>query len=254
MSSPLELSIIIPCYNERENLQRGVLDEVAKELDKMKIKYEVIISDDESTDGSKELVKKFKHPNFRLLENLHGGKAFALKSGLEKAVGKFVLFTDMDQSTPIVELKKLMIHTKKGEQVVIGSRGKNRTNFNIIRQLASQIFSVVRRSMLLSNIVDTQCGFKLFNTELAKKIFSKMEIFNKNNQATGWVVAAWDVEFLFIAEKLGHKIIEVPVKWEDNDQSTQKKRTAQKFIKESIDMLKQIIRVRLNDWKGVYEK
>ena len=104
------LSIIIPCYNEQQNLVSGVLNEIAQFLAEQKFTYEVIISDDDSTDQSRELVKNFiqDHPNFRLLENQHGGKAYALKYGLEASQGEYVLFTDMDQSTPLSEVTKLL--------------------------------------------------------------------------------------------------------------------------------------------------
>ena len=130
------LSVIIPCYNEKENLERGVLDEVAEFLEKQDYDYEVIVSDDASTDESRELVKKFvdNHPKFRLLENEHGGKAWALRHGLKEAKGEFVLFTDMDQSTPIEEVKKLLSKTKNGFQVVVGSRGKARENSSLLRK------------------------------------------------------------------------------------------------------------------------
>ena len=210
MAEKIFLTVVIPCYNEQENLERGVLKEVATVLDKFKFSYEVLVSDDASSDQSLSLAKKFKHSNFRILENEHGGKAYALRAGLKEARGEYVLFTDMDQSTPIQELEKLLPAIEKGEKVVIGSRGRQRANFNLTRQLASQIFSLVRRSILLPQIVDTQCGFKMFDRELAIKIFEKMQIFENNGKAKGWTVAAWDVEFLFLAEKMGYKIVEVP--------------------------------------------
>jgi glycosyltransferase involved in cell wall biosynthesis len=248
------LTIIIPCYNEQQNLTSGVLGEVAKFLATQKFTYEVIISDDASTDQSRELIKEFikDHPNFRLLENEHGGKAFALKHGLDAAQGEYVLFTDMDQSTPLSELNKLLPFTKKGFQVIIGSRGKIRVDFSLLRKAASTSFRLVRKSFLLSNLDDTQCGFKLAQTKAAQHLFNSMKIFDQTANAQGWVVAAWDVEFLFLAEKYGYNIKEVPVKWSDRDVSTTKNRSTTKFAKESLDMLQQIIRVRRNEAQGLY--
>jgi dolichyl-phosphate beta-glucosyltransferase len=252
----LNLSVIIPCYNEHNNLKRGVLNEVDGWLKHQRFNYEVIVSDDASTDNSREVVKKIvkSHQHVRLLENQHGGKAWALKHGLDKAKGDWVLFTDMDQSTPISELNKLLDKKEKDCQVIIGSRGKLRDNFSILRKLASNSFRIFRKSLLLNGIDDTQCGFKLVNTMVARKLFDSMKIFEQSAMAKGWVVAAWDVEFLFLAEKFGYGIAEVPVAWSDKDASTSKNRNFKKFANESIDMLKQVTRVRLNEINGLYDK
>ena len=81
-----------------------------------------------------------------------------------------------------------------------------------------------------------------------------MTIFKQTSQASGWTVAAWDVEFLFLAEKFGYRIKEVRVDWSDKDQTRGKNRGGGKFIKESIDMLKQVSRVKLNNLQGKYSK
>ena len=100
MAKIIDVSVVVPCYNEEANLERGVLGEMADWLDKQGFSWEVIVSDDESSDRSREMVKSFGHDKFRLLENPHGGKAWALRYGLSEAKGKYTLFTDMDQSTP----------------------------------------------------------------------------------------------------------------------------------------------------------
>lgn len=253
MPSQPFLTVVIPCYNERQNLERGVLSSIADYLSKQPYQWEVLISDDGSTDGSQSEVQSFKHPKFRLLQNQHGGKAQALRSGLFQAKGEYTLFTDMDQSTPIDQLDKLIPHAQNNVPVVIGSRGIQRKNFAWYRQLASATFGAVRRAILLPRIEDTQCGFKLVHTATARNLFDRMLIFQQAGQAKGWTVAAWDVEFLFLARKNRHQIKEIRVNWQDEDSSTGKNRTAGKFLRESVDMLKQILRVRLNDLSGKYE-
>ena len=110
------LSVIIPCYNEEENLKRGVLTEVHFYLKKKDFSWEIIISDDGSSDRSKDLIrsqiKSWK--NFRLLENPHGGKPSALWFGIKSAKGEYVLFSDMDQSTPISEFSKMLPFFESG--------------------------------------------------------------------------------------------------------------------------------------------
>lgn len=246
-----KVSIIIPNYNERANIIAGVLGEVNQYLKKAKFTYEVIISDDGSTDGSLELVEKEVrlYRNFRTIKNLHGGKAAAILSGIRSSKGEIVLFTDMDQSTPLKEIEKLMPYYDQGFDLVFGSRGKARQNFPITRQLASFLFRVFRQTLLLREVSDTQCGFKSFRSPVAKKLFPKLSIF-KQVASSGWTVSAFDVELLFLAEKAGYKLKEVDVEWSDQDKSTSKDR---KFINESLDMLKQILTVKFNDIRGLYK-
>jgi glycosyltransferase involved in cell wall biosynthesis len=205
------VTVLIPNYNEIENVKRGVLQDIVSYLNKQSYTSEIIISDDGSTDSSVLLIKEFAstHPQVRIIYNQHAGKPYALRSGIREAKGQYILLTDMDQSTPILELGKLLPWTAKGFDVVIGSRGARRTDSTPFRQLASIIFLVVRRMILLPEIHDTQCGFKLIETKLAGRIFSKMRLFGRVNNAVGWKVTAYDVELLHIAKILGAKIKEV---------------------------------------------
>jgi len=129
----ISLTIIIPCYNEENNLKRGVLDQVNDYLSRQKYNWEVIICNDESTDNSLDLIKQFvkNHPNFRYLDLPHGGKPSAVWSGIQNAKFEIVLFTDMDQSTPIDQVAKLLPHIEKYD-VVIGSRGILREGNSIL--------------------------------------------------------------------------------------------------------------------------
>jgi len=252
------LSVIIPCYNEEKNLKRGVLDEVDDYLQKQKYQSEVIISDDESTDGSREFIKNYfernklaylkKHSRFRLLENKHAGKPFAVRSGIAKAQGEIVLFTDMDQSTPIKEFDKLLPFFQKGLDIVIGSRGQKREGSSLLRLVGSNVFRLIRQQLLLKKIVDTQCGFKAFKSQIARDLFSRLLIFKEAKETKGWKVGAFDVELLFIAQKKGYRIAEVVIDWEDKDVKKEKK-----YFKESKEMLKEILRVKLNDLKKKYD-
>lgn len=245
------VTILIPNYNEIENVKRGVLSDILRYMKKQKYSYEILISDDGSTDTSVLAIKEFvgQYPEIKIIYNQHAGKPYALRSGISEAKGKYVLLTDMDQSTPISELDKLLPWTTKGYDVVIGSRGSRRTDSTPIRQLASVVFLLVRRMILLPEIHDTQCGFKLIETKLANKIFSRMRLFGRVNKVSGWKVTAYDVELLHLAKKLGAKIKEVRVIWKNEDTSSGKSRN---FVKESIEMLFEIMRVRVNDMLGKY--
>lgn len=248
--TPIYLSVIIPQYNELKNLERNVLDDVYNFLVEQPYSWEVIISDDGSTDGSDSFSREYikKHKGFRFIRNRHGGKALALYRGIKKAKGECLLFMDMDQSTPVDELTKLLPYFPTYD-IVIGSRKQSRIRSSLLRKIASKIFSFCRRILLLREIEDTQCGFKVFKRSQIIGLFSKLDAVTSRN-VLGWNVSAFDVELLYMAQKRGLEIKEVVVEWRNEDTSDTKQR---KFIRESVDMLKQIMKVRLNDFRGKYE-
>lgn len=247
-----KISIVIPNYNEKANLERGVLNEVYQYLKKAPFTWEVLINDDGSTDGGDKIIEQFvqKKPNFLLIHGKHGGKAAGIWNGIQKAKGEIVLFTDMDQSTPLKEIEKLLPWFDEYD-VVFGSRGKMRKNFPLFRQITSWGFRFVRSIFLLHDVVDTQCGFKAFRTSVAKHVFPLLSVIKHAKGAKGWSVSAFDVELLFLSEKLGYKLKEVDVSWRDEDTSTGK---GKNFINESLDMLKQITQVKINDLTGHYDQ
>jgi dolichyl-phosphate beta-glucosyltransferase len=248
------LSIIIPSYNEEANLKRGVLREVYDYLKSKDIGWEVVISDDGSTDESREIVKKqietFK--GFRLLENPHGGKPSALLFGIKSVKGNYILFTDMDQSTPISELSKLLPYTKEDYGAIIGSRGLIRKNFPLYRRAGAVVFMSIRRALILPEITDTQCGFKLFRADKLKEAFPRLEFFRRGEKVIGWKVTSFDVELLHILKKRGSRIKEVKVTWDDKDVSKGKGGGLVRYIRESKEMFGQILRVKLNEIRGLY--
>ncbi len=250
------ISIIIPCYNEENNLKKGVLDEVYDFLKNQKFQWEVIICNDESTDKSLKLIKNFatKHKGFRVLDLPHGGKPSAVWGGIKEAKYPIILFTDMDQSTPLKELTKLLPFFNKGYDVVIGSRGISREGNSLIRKIMARGFLFGRRLVLLPKIIDTQCGFKAMKTDLAKKIFPNLQFFKDKSEKKGWRVSAFDVELLFMAQKWGYKIKEVEVDWKNEDLSTTKGDDSARFKKESQQMLQEIFRIIRNNIQGVYDK
>ncbi len=251
------LSVVIPSYNETANLKRGVLDEVSEYLKKQTYTWEVLVSDDGSPEKeSRELAKKYceTHPGFKFLENEHGGKPLAIWSGIQASVGEIVLFTDMDQSTPIKEIEKLLPKFKEGYNVVIGSRGLERENFPIIRRLASLIFREFRRSFVLTEIIDSQAGFKAFTGVAIKEIFPILDAVKQKRRPTGWNPTSFDVELLVVAKRRGYKIAEVQIDWKDRDVSTGKARGTKKLAKESWEMIKETLRVKFNDMRGEYKK
>ncbi|MCD6519730.1 MAG: glycosyltransferase [Anaerolineae bacterium] len=247
------LSVIVPCYNESENLRRGVLQEMHSYLRTRPYSYEVIVSDDGSTDDSRELVSQYMEhwPQLRLLENPHGGKPSAVWYGIQAARGEIVLFTDMDQSTPIDQVALLLPLFQQGYDVVIGSRGLERENFPLYRKVGSKIFRTFRRLLLLPGISDTQCGFKAMRRAVALEVFPRLEVIRRPIQVKGWRVTAFDVELLFLTERAGYRIAEVMVEWSNRDISQGKRKS---YLAESKEMASQVLRVKLNAWRGFYDR
>lgn len=211
------ITLVIPCYNEEVNIRKGVLDKISNFVLEHKEFEKVIIVDDGSTDDSKKIIKRDYLPNFpflTLIENNHGGKAMAVKTGIEKAQTEQVMFSDIDLATPLEESVKLQEFISDFD-IVIGSRGAVRSGAPLIRKLMAVGFMLIRNIIIgLHGIKDTQCGFKMFNTQSAKDILSHMLVFKRKQETKGSSVSAtFDLEFLFIAKRLSYSIKEVPVEW-----------------------------------------
>jgi glycosyltransferase involved in cell wall biosynthesis len=245
------LSVVIPSYDEMANLQKGVLDKVEHFLSKKQFQYEVIIVDDGSTDGSADFVKKFcaDSLNFKLIENSHLGKAGAVTAGVLHSKGDYVLFSDMDQATPIEEVNKLLPYFDKGYDIVIGSRRSQRKGSPWTRKLMAKGMVVLRTLLVgVHGISDTQCGFKMFKREVAQKLFGKVSKLHNNFQKVSGssVSAGFDVELLYIAQKLKYKIKEVPVDW----LYVETRRVNP--IRDSVAGVMDLIRIKIKDSRGEY--
>jgi glycosyltransferase involved in cell wall biosynthesis len=246
----LLLSVVIPAYNEELNLKDNVLEEVNKYLKKQKYNWEVLIVDDGSTDETSNLVKSFikKHKKFHLLEEPHRGKAGTVIAGMLKASGDIVLFTDMDQATPITELDKVLPKFEQGYDIAIGSR-IGRKGYPLTRKAMAYGFMILRTLILRLPFRDTQCGFKAFRKEVSREIFKRMQIFNDKARIKGAsVTAGFDLEILYIARKLKFKVAEVTVDWREKGL-----RKEVRPLKDSWDGLRDLIKVRINATLGKYK-
>ncbi len=251
MENKLKITLIIPCYNEEANIQKGVLDKIGNFTVNDSRFIEVIISDDGSTDKTKKIIKE-KYlplfPKFKLLENLHQGKGYAIISAIKKSQGGWIMFSDIDLATPIEEAEKLIRETGH-YQIIIGSRNSSRQGAPLTRQLMAKGFIFIRNLAIgLKNLKDTQCGFKLFKKEAAEKIIEKMILFEKKRKTKGSsVTAGFDLEFLYLASKLGFKIKEVPVIWRHVETKNVN------FFKDSLETLKDFLRIKYAEIMGRYK-
>lgn len=245
----MRLSVVIPAYNEEENIKEGALEEVYDYLKGQKYSWEVLVIDDKSTDKTLKLVEKFckEHAGFKLYPEIHRGKGGTVIAGVLKAKGDIVLFCDLDQATPLYEIEKFFPKFDRGYDIVIASRS-GRKGAPLIRKLMAFGFSVLRTIILRLPYKDTQCGFKAFKKEAAEKIFGRMKIYSDRIRAKGAAVTAgFDLELLYIARKLGYKVSEVKVEWRH------KKTERINPIKDSLEGLKDLLTVRINSLRGKYK-
>lgn len=246
------LSVVIPSYNEMNNLKRNVLQEVLDYLLEQEYEWELVLSDDGSTDGTAEELDKFakKDKRIKVLHNVHAGKAPTVKAGMLAATGEFRLFTDFDQSTPISDTKKLLKYAQEGVDVVVGSReivGAKRTQESFLRHLMGRVWNITVQILALPGFLDTQCGFKLFSSKATEDLFNSLYVYGKMEERKDAFTGAFDVELLFLGLKKGYQLREVPITWTAHESDRVS------AIKDPLRMIKDIIKIRISDLRGKYK-
>lgn len=247
----MKLTLVLPVYNEEVNIQKGVLDKIGNYTKENDDFVDVLIVDDGSDDKSAEIIKKKylpKFSKFSFINGPHQGKAFAVMEGIRAAKGDYVMFSDFDLATPIEEAEKLIDGAQNGAKIVIGSRSSKREGAPFLRRIMAVGFIVIRNILLnIGGIRDTQCGFKLFEKKATLKILSRLAVFKEPHSISGSSVSAgFDLEFLFLAAKMGYKIKEVPVIWRHVETKNVH------FMTDSIETLRDILKIRVSDLRGRY--
>ncbi len=228
-------SIVIPAYNEADAIRAGKLEQVIGWIATWGESTELIVVDDGSQDGTPQLAQ---NSQVRTITIPHAGKAYAVMTGIQSAHGDVVLFTDMDQATPISEAPKLLKLAGQSADVVIGSRGLSRPNAPVGRYIMSWSQMALRRLMLGLAIQDTQCGFKAFTHSAALDILDHLQVYHPAHPHAlqgPSVTSGFDTEFLFVARRLGYRICEIPVRW--NYQQTRRVRIVRDAWQGSLDLL-----------------
>jgi dolichyl-phosphate beta-glucosyltransferase len=240
-----ELSIVIPVYNE-ENRIRKTLEESLAYLKTRRLKAEVLVVDDGSSDLTVKVLEDFRKKKkiekmMKILKHpVNRGKGAAVRTGVLEAQGKIVLYMDADNATPLREIEKLLPGLHRGFEVVIGSRAADRSQVKIhqplYRQAIGRVGNLLVQLLATPGLWDTQCGFKAFSHRAAKTIFALQTI-----ERFGF-----DVELLFIARKKGFQILETSVEWFDAPGSKVN------ALRDSFRTLMELFLIRWNSWKGAY--
>jgi dolichyl-phosphate beta-glucosyltransferase len=226
------LSLIIPAYNEGSRIA-GSVETVRAFLDTLGKPYEIIVIDDGSTDSTAEVLPKLSDIK-AISYQPNAGKGHAVRQGVSASSGEFVAFSDADLSAPIDELPKLFAAIDSGADVAIGSRALKSSQLVIhqphYRELGGRALNLVIQMLAVPGIRDTQCGFKLFKGDVARRVFAKCFL-------SGW---GFDVEVLYLARRMGYRVAEVPVRWSHSADSKIRP------FRAGLQVLRDTLRIRLH--------
>ena len=236
----------MPAYNEAARLG-PYLASVLAYLQQRGEPFEVLVVDDGSADDTGAVVETFRagEPSLRLIAlPANRGKGCAVRTGMLQTTGRLALFADADGATPIQELDRLEAAIRDGADLAIGSRfqasrdPRFRVEARWHRSVSGNLFNGIVRRLGIPGITDTQCGFKLFRQAVARDLFSVARI-------DGY---GFDLELLYIAQRRGYKIAEVPINWADQPGSKVR------VMRDGLRMFSELLAVRRNDKAGRYNK
>lgn len=234
----MDISIIIPAYNEVQRIT-NTLDQLEAFMSKSKHTMEVIVVDDGSTDSTADMVEQRQSSRVIVIrQSVNAGKFAAFKTGVKQAKLDWVLLYDADGATPIAMIDQFIPLTNQYD-CLIGSRRAAQANITIpqpfFRTLVGLLAYYMIRLCTGIRFKDTQCGFKLCRTVIAKRAVSKMIIDR----------FAGDVEFLYLAILYGARTKELPVEWHDVPESKVK-------LKDYYHSFRDVIKIRQAIKHGQY--
>ena len=230
-----KISVVIPAYNEAAIIT-DTLETTLAFLRAHFADYELVLSDDGSTDdtaGAVPVDDRVKTISYEI----NRGKGHAVRMGIAASHGEYVAFSDADLSAPIEEITKLFDAISSGADVAIGSRAMQQSKLlmrqPLYRELGGKTLNLAIQILAVPGIRDTQCGFKLFKGDLARRIFKECIL-------DGW---GFDVEALYLARRLGCSIAEVPIRWAHSADSKISPFSA------GLQVLKDLVRIRLHKYR-----
>lgn len=234
------LSIIIPAHNEETRLH-GTLQRILAFLETQSFSAEVIIVENGSSDRTAMIGGAFaaEHPHIKLITEQKPGKGRAVRRGMCAARGTYRFICDADLSMPIEEVTRFLPPQAPSYDIAIASRevaGAKRYNEPYVRHLIGRAFNLLVRTLAVHSIHDTQCGFKSFHANVVEDLFGVQLL-------DGWT---FDVEVLFIAQRRGYHVLEIPIPWHYFPGSKIH------ILRDSINMFLDLFRIRRNWRKGLY--
>jgi dolichyl-phosphate beta-glucosyltransferase len=239
----LDLSVVIPAFDEARRITAS-LAAIDAFLRQSGLGYEIVVVDDGSRDGTGDLVEALargSYPAVRLLRNpVNRGKGASVRRGMLAAGGAWACACDADLSAPIDRLPALLAPLADGFDVAVGSRAVPGAPVAVSRplhrRLMGRVFNLAVRAAGLTRLPDTQCGFKAFTRAAARRLFERQRL-------DGF---CFDVEVLWLAERLGLRVCEVPVPW------VEARHGHVSPLRDSAAMLRDLVRIRLYARRGWY--
>jgi dolichyl-phosphate beta-glucosyltransferase len=226
------LSIVIPLHNEAHRLRQSVQSVIRYGENIMAGKYEILLVENGSTDGTFDMAREMSatYRPVRTFALKARSKAQAVRFGMLQAVGDYRYMCDVDLSTPIWEVSRFLRETRNGYDIVIASREhrSSQVETSFKRWAIGRVFHMLVRATTGLYYQDTQCGFKLFTARAAQEIFSRSQCDSM----------AFDVEALYLADRLGFYTNEIPVEWRNEKDSRVR------LVRDSWSMLKDLVRIK----------
>jgi dolichyl-phosphate beta-glucosyltransferase len=239
-----DLSIVIPAYNEASRIGPTVRDMVSYCRGQGRA-FEIILVDDGSCDSTTSVARLLSEdfPELKVIRlAANHGKGYAVRTGVVNALGRSVLFADADGATPIEEIERLEQALDSGADVAVGSRALRATGVQVraklYRHLMGRTFHLLVEWLADGGVKDTQCGFKLFRSNVAQDLFSRMRM-------NGF---SFDVEVLLMAQRGGYRVCEIPVNWVHQPGSRVN------LVLDSLRMARDLFVIRGNLLRGWYDQ